>query len=79
MVNQVDAVRTALGADWAEIPVRPVLCFVDSDWGWSASPFELNGVLVAWPKAARERFVAPGTHGPPSARSMARARRDTEN
>ncbi len=58
MVNQVDAVRTALGADWAEISVRPVLCFVDSDWGWSASPLELNGVLVAWPKAARERFVA---------------------
>lgn len=64
MDKQVDAVRTAIGAAWADIPVRPVLCFVDADWGWFASPFELDGVLVAWPKAARERFIAPGAYGP---------------
>jgi len=63
MAKQVDAVRSALGARWAEVPVRPVLCFIDAEWGWFASPFELDGVLVAWPKAVRERLIAPGPYG----------------
>jgi len=64
MAKQVDAVRTALGADDADIPVRPVLCFVDAEWGWFASPFELDGVLVTWPRALRELLVRPGPHAP---------------
>ena len=62
MAKQVDAVRTALGAEWADVPVRPVLCFVDTDWRWFASPFELDGVLVTWPRALRELLVRPGPY-----------------
>jgi hypothetical protein len=65
MSKQVAAVRKALGIDWAEVPVRPVLCFVDADWRWFAKPFELRGVLVTWPRAARELLVRPGPYPPP--------------
>jgi hypothetical protein len=64
MAKQIDAVRTALGAEWAEVPVRPVLCFVDTDWRWFASPFELDGVLVTWPRALRDLVVGAGPHAP---------------
>lgn len=60
MSKQVGAVRDALGEEWAAVPVRPMLCFVDADWQWFAKPFELGGVLVTWPRAARERVSTPG-------------------
>jgi hypothetical protein len=62
MAKQVDAVRTALGAEWADVPVRPVLCFVDTDWRWFAAPFELDGVLVSWPRAVCELLARPGPY-----------------
>lgn len=71
MSKQVDAVRMALGTDWAEVPVRPVLCFVDADWRWFAKPFELRGVLVTWPRAARELLVRPGPYPPPTVEAIA--------
>ncbi len=37
-----------------------MLCFVDADWQWFAKPFELDGVLVTWPRAAREWISSPG-------------------
>lgn len=58
--KQVDAVRRTLGDEWADVPVRSMLCFVDTDWQWFAKPFELAGVLVTWPRAARERVSGPG-------------------
>ena len=70
MAKQVDAVRTALGVDWADVPVRPVLCFVDTDWRWFASPFELDGVLVTWPRALRELLVRPGPTDPATVESI---------
>lgn len=60
MSKQVAAVRTALGHDWTEVPVRPLLCFVDAEWPWFAKPFELRGVVVTWPRAARELLVRSG-------------------
>lgn len=64
MAKQVAAVRTALGSEWAEVPVRSMLCFVDTEWGWLAKPFELQGVIVTWPKAARQLLVRPGPYAP---------------
>ncbi len=64
MSKQVAAVRAVLGTDWPEVPVRPVLCFVDADWRWFSRPFELNGVLVTWPKAMGELLVRPGALQP---------------
>ncbi len=60
MSKQVDAVRDALGEEWAGVPIRPMLCFVDADWQWFAKPFELAGVLVAKPQAAQEHIARPG-------------------
>ena len=71
MAKQVDAVRAALGADYTDIPVRPVLCFVDSDWRLFASPFEVDGVLVIWPKALGELLVRPGPYGPATVAGIA--------
>ena len=63
MSKQVAAVRAALGAEWSEVPVRPMLCFVDAEWGWFAKLFDLDGVVVTWGKAARELLARPGrTH-----------------
>ncbi|HWI05092.1 MAG TPA: nuclease-related domain-containing protein [Acidimicrobiales bacterium] len=71
MAKQVDAVRRTLGEDWADVPVRPMLCFVDGDFSWFARPFELNGVLVTWPRAARERLVQPGPYAVPTVAEIA--------
>lgn len=57
MAKQVAAVREALGVEGADVPVRPVLCFVDAEWGLFAKPFEVDGVLVTWSKALRERLA----------------------
>ncbi len=64
MSKQVAAVRTALGPDAADVPVRPMICFVDAEWSLFARPFELGGVLVTWPQAARELLVRPGPRSP---------------
>ena len=71
MSKQVDAVREALGPDWATVPVRPVLCFVGAEWPLFAKPFELEGVLVTWPKAARELLVRPGPYAPATVQLIA--------
>jgi hypothetical protein len=62
MPRQVEAVTAALAADplAADVPVRPVVCFVASDWALFAKPFEIAGVLVTWPQRLVERIVAPG-------------------
>ena len=64
MSKQVDAVREALGSEWTAVPVRPVLCFVGAEWPLLAKPFELQEVLVTWPKAMRELLVRPGPYAP---------------
>lgn len=60
MADQVTAVRRALGSEWAEVPVRPMLCLVDAEWGLVAKPFALRGVLVTWPKVAQQLVARPG-------------------
>jgi hypothetical protein len=39
-----------LGNGWEQVPVRPVLCYVDAEWRPFAQPFEVDGVFVLWPK-----------------------------
>ncbi len=71
MSKQVAAVRLSLGADWADVPVRPMLCFVDAEWRWFAKPFKLKGVLVTCPKAARDLLVRSGPYPPPTVELIA--------
>jgi hypothetical protein len=49
MDKQVAAVRAALESD--RPPITPALCFVDAEWRLFARPFDVDGVLVTWPKA----------------------------
>jgi hypothetical protein len=39
-----------LGNGWEQVPVHPVLCYVDAEWRPFAQPFEVDGVTVVWPK-----------------------------
>jgi hypothetical protein len=70
MSKQVAVVRTAVGPDWADVPVRPMLCFVAAEWRRFAKPFELDGVLVTWPGAARELLIRPGPYSPAAVDTM---------
>lgn len=62
MASQVKATRSALSLDElaGDVSVNPALCFVASDWGLFAKPFELSGVIVTWPQRLAERIAAPG-------------------
>jgi Nuclease-related domain len=47
--RQVMAVEQVLAKEGLDlIPVHAALCFVNSEWGWFAKPFSLNGVWVTW-------------------------------
>jgi hypothetical protein len=49
--DQAEVVRDAIASlGFADLPVRPVLCFVGAEWGLFASPFKHGSVLVTWPK-----------------------------
>ncbi|MBB5633295.1 hypothetical protein BKA04_001518 [Cryobacterium mesophilum] len=39
-----------------DVPVRGILCFVESDWPLLAGPFRVNGVEVLWPKKLAGRL-----------------------
>ena len=40
-----------------DVPVRGILCFVDAEWPFFASPFRVNGVEVMWPKKLLSRLT----------------------
>jgi DNA-directed RNA polymerase subunit RPC12/RpoP len=68
MAKQVAAVRGAIDAD---VTIRPVLCFTEAEWSLFARPFELEGVLVIWPKAL-VKAIAAGTDPEVSVERVAR-------
>jgi len=52
MAWQVVAVRAQLDrVGHGGVPVRPALCLTAAQWGRFARPFDIDGVLVAWPGA----------------------------
>jgi hypothetical protein len=60
--RQINAVLDAIGD--AEIPISAALCFVGSEWGLLAKPFQQGGVWVTWPKKLSEMIAAPGSLTP---------------
>jgi hypothetical protein len=60
MRRQVAAVRAAISELplAADIAVRPVVCFVSSDWRLFARPFEVGGVLVTRPRQLTKRIAS---------------------
>lgn len=59
---QLKAVRAALEPDpvYAGLVLHPVLCFVDTEWGVFARPFEVRGVTVLYPRALRDPLRKDG-------------------
>ena len=47
MTKQVVVVRDALEIS---VPVRGVLCFTGADWPTFAKPFEIDRVIIVWPR-----------------------------
>jgi hypothetical protein len=45
-------------------PLRAAVCFVGSQWGWFTKPFDMHGVLVAWPDRLGERIREAGRLDP---------------
>ncbi len=45
----VDVGRVLIGAGF-DVPIRPVLCFVDADWGPAGPSFTLDRVLITSPE-----------------------------
>ena len=55
---QVQATEAALGD--AEIPVFPVLCFIDAEWPLLGGPREFSGVLIESERSLKRRVARPG-------------------
>jgi hypothetical protein len=75
MAKQVDAIRTAMGQPLIEefdLKVHRALCFVDSEWGLFARPFEIKGVWVGWSNALGERLQSEGRLEPEHLASIAK-------
>lgn len=62
VLGQVEVVRTALGDEFGDIPVRGVLCFIGCDWGFRMKAKELKGVRIVWPLALPELVGTAGPH-----------------
>ena len=60
MARQVAAVQTALEPAFADVPVTPVICFVDSEWGLFARPLRFGDVHILWPAALDALLAAEG-------------------
>ena len=63
VLGQVDVVRTALGEDFADVPIRGVLCFVGCEWGWIMKQKRVKGVTALWPTALPDHVSTAGEHG----------------
>jgi hypothetical protein len=49
--DQAEVVRDILAPlGLADVPVRPVLCFLGADWGFFPTAFKLGHVLISYPK-----------------------------
>lgn len=67
VLRQVALVKD-LVADW--VPVRGVLCFVESDWPLFGGSFTTQGVDVLWPKKLYPKLQAEGPLGPEAIASL---------
>lgn len=56
--RQADEVRAALSR--TAVPIIPLVCFVEAEWGLFAKPMVFGDVHVAWPKALGQLVARPG-------------------
>jgi hypothetical protein len=64
VLHQIDVVRTALGPEFADVPIRGVLCFIGCEWGWIMRKKVVDGVTALWPMALPDHVSVPGNLGP---------------
>ena len=64
VLGQIKVVRVALGEEFADVPIRGVLCFVGCEWGWIMKQKHVNGVTALWPNALPDHVSAAGESGP---------------
>jgi Nuclease-related domain len=60
VARRTEVIRTALDSQaWAcEVPVQGMLCLTRAAWGF-ATPIEVGGVWVGWPRLVAERLRQP--------------------
>ena len=63
MGKQMDAVRAALGDEFASVQLCKAICFVDADWSLFARPIEMDHVQVLWPRALGKLIRTEGALG----------------
>lgn len=63
VLGQIEVVRVVLGEEFADVPIRGVLCFVGCEWGWIAKQKHISGVTALWPKVLPDYVSAAGEHG----------------
>jgi hypothetical protein len=61
VLTQVAAVRRVLEADWPDVTVHGVLCFVGCTWT-RFTVKNVNGVVALWPKALAGHVTTDGPH-----------------
>lgn len=58
---QVEAVRRVIApVGFGTLPIRPVICFSQGEWGLFGRPFRIHGVNVTWAKKLCEQVCQPG-------------------
>ena len=60
VLGQVAVVRTAVGHEFADVPVRGVLCFIGCDWGLRMRTKEVRGVIALGTRVLPEHVAAAG-------------------
>lgn len=60
MTWQVEVVAKVVREVDAEVDMKPMLCFVDSMWGWFAKLFLVQGAAISWPVALPDLLGKPG-------------------
>ncbi|MGZ4556022.1 MAG: nuclease-related domain-containing protein [Mycobacteriaceae bacterium] len=62
MKQQLSLVRAVLtdSVEYAEVPLRGMLCFVEADWPLIGGSFTIHGVDVLWPAKAAKKLAAEG-------------------
>jgi hypothetical protein len=74
MAGQYSVVMDALDgcAPAAKVPVRPMLAFVNAEWGFFSSAIDIAGVLIVWPKEMAKIVARPGPLAPDAVAAVAR-------
>ena len=61
-LGKIDVVRSVVGEEFADVPIRGVLYFIGCEWGWIVKQKHVKGVTALWPLALPDHVSAAGDH-----------------